>query len=88
MEEARKAIDSLKNGKAPGPDGRPGEVYHCLDEESHQYLMKKFLDCWRTGAVPRQWFHAVVATLYKKKGEKSDCRNYRGLSLLDLGAKY
>ena len=32
MSEIESAIASLKSGKAPGPDGIPGEVYRCLDE--------------------------------------------------------
>ena len=87
MEELKKAIDSLKSGKAPGPDGIPGEIYRCLNEDHLQHLMKIFHDCWLTGTVPKQWLHAVVATLYKNKGEKSECGNYRGLSLLDVGGK-
>ena len=29
LEEVKKAIDSLENGKAPDPDGIPGQIYKC-----------------------------------------------------------
>ena len=87
LEEVKRAIDSLKNGKAPGPDGIPAEIYKCGDEDLCHALLSIFLRCWQTGEVPKQWLHAVVSTLYKKKGEKSMCSNYRGLSLLDVAGK-
>ena len=87
IDEVKKAIDSLKNGKAPGPDGIPGEVYKCLDEEALQRLLEIFDICWQAGGVPKQWLHAIISTIYKKKGEKSECGNYRGLSLLDVAGK-
>ena len=45
INEVKKAIDSLKNGKAPGPNGIPGEVYKCLDEEALQRLLEVFGIC-------------------------------------------
>ena len=87
VEEIRKAIDSLKTGKAPDPDGISAEVYRCLDDEALQHLMKIYYDCWRTGTLPKQWLHAVIVTIYKNIGDKFECGNYRGLSLLDVAGK-
>ena len=30
----------------------------------------------------------LVANIYKRKGQRSDCGNYRGLSLLDVAGKF
>ena len=87
LEEVKKAIDSLKNGKAQGPDGIPREIYKCGDEDLCRALLSIFHRCWHSGEVPKQWLRAVVTTLYKKKGEKASCSNYRGLSLLDVAGK-
>ena len=84
LEEVKKVIDSLKNGKAPGPDGIPGEIYKCGDEDLCRALISIFHRCWHSGDVPKQWLHAVVTTLHKKNGEKASCSKYRGLSLLDV----
>ena len=87
LEEVKKAIESLKNGKTPGPDGIPGEIFKCGDEDLCHAILSIFQRCWQTIEVPKQWLHAIVTTLYKRKGEQSICGNYRGLSLLDVAGK-
>ena len=32
--------------------------------------------------MPEDWRSAVIAPVYKGKGEKSECKNYRDISLL------
>ena len=39
------------------------------------------------GAVPQDMRDAKIVTLYKNKGERSDCNNYRGISLLSIVGK-
>ena len=34
------------------------------------------------GAVAEDWRSAVIVPLYKAKGERTECKNYRGISLL------
>ena len=36
--------------------------------------------------MPEDWRSAVNVPLYKGKGEKTECKNYRGISLLREGA--
>ena len=33
------------------------------------------------------WRSAVIVPLYKGKGERSECKNYRGISLLSVVGK-
>ena len=37
--------------------------------------------------MPEDWRSAVIVPLYKGKGEKSECKNYRGISLLSVVGK-
>ena len=37
---------------------------------------------FESGAVPENWRSAVIVPLYKGKGERTECKNYRGISLL------
>ena len=42
---------------------------------------------FKSGVVPENWRSAVIATLYKGKGERPECKNYRGISLLRVVGK-
>lgn len=87
LDELSKAIDSLAAGKAPGSDGIPPDlIKHCktaLLRPLHEVLCQ----CWKEGAVPQDMRDAKIITLYKNKGERSDCNNYRGISLLSIVGK-
>ena len=36
---------------------------------------------FESGVVPEDWRSAVIVPLYKGKGERNECKNYRGISL-------
>ena len=41
---------------------------------------------WREGKVPQQWKDAVITVLHKKR-DKTECGNYRGISLVSHAGK-
>ena len=43
--------------------------------------------CWRDGTIPQDMRNATISTLYKNKGDRGDCNNYRGISLLSITGK-
>ena len=86
-EEIDKAISSLKAGKAAGPDGLPPDVFIHGGAALVTFMTEFSQKCWEEREVPTQWLRANMVTIYKRKGEKSDCSNYRGLSLLDVAGK-
>ena len=86
-EELRKAIDCLSTGKAPGEDGIPGEVIKAGKEELIEDLNELLCLCWKEGSVPQDMRDAKIVTLYKNKGDRSDCNSYRGISLLSIVGK-
>ena len=43
--------------------------------------------CWKEGRVPQDMRDAKIVTLFKNKGDRSDCNNYRGMSLLSIEGK-
>ena len=42
---------------------------------------------FESGVVPEGWRYAVIILLYKGKGEGTECKNYKGLSLLSVAGK-
>ena len=87
LEELAKAIDELQSGKATGQDRIPAEILKELKDCLLPYLHKLLITCWRHKEVPHEMRYAKITTLYKNKGDKGDCNNYRGiyLSLASLG---
>ncbi|XP_033111734.1 uncharacterized protein LOC117112703 [Anneissia japonica] len=85
--ELSQAIDSLANGKAPGKDGIPAEILKCRKVRILPHLYDLLLLCWRTETIPHDMRDANIITLYKNKGDRGDCNNYRGISLLSVTEK-
>ena len=40
-----------------------------------------------SGVVPEDWRYAVIVPVYKCKGESTECKDYRGISLLSVVGK-
>ena len=87
MEEIKTAIRQMKSGKSPGSDGIPAEIYQHGGEVVVSRLQDLFTSCWEQGILPQDLKDAVIISLYKNKGEKSDCSNYRGITLLSIAGK-
>lgn len=86
-DELQKAINQMNSGKAPGKDGIPAEVYKALGITALEVFHDILLTIWDTEAMPAELRDATIVTLYKNKGSKSDCGNYRGISLLSIAGK-
>ena len=87
LEELSKAIDCPSCGKAPGKDGIPPEVLKHGKAAVLQPLHDLLCLCWEQGHIPQDMRDANIVTLYKNKGDRSDCNNYRGISLLNIVGK-
>ena len=86
-EELGRAIDCLASGKAPGADGIPPEVLKSGKSVLLRPLHSLLCLCWEQGHIPQDMRDANIVTLYKNKGDRSDCNNYRGISLLSIVGK-
>lgn len=85
-EEVSKAIRRLKNGKAPGEDGLNPELWKNCGDHIVGFFGELIRQCWKEECIPDAWYTADVIPLFKK-GDRSICKNYRGISLLDLALK-
>ncbi|KAK7102272.1 hypothetical protein V1264_020516 [Littorina saxatilis] len=88
LEELSKAIDSLPTGKAPGLDGIPPEIVKCAKSQALGHLHELLVHCWEEGKVPHDMRDSNIVTLYKNKGDRSDCNNHRDISLLSVVGKW
>ena len=86
FDEVLYAVRKLKNGKASGPDDISAEML-----KSHNGIAELLWDivnkCWTEENLPQDWKLAEVVPLYINKRKRSECGNYRGISLLSVPGK-
>ena len=87
VEDVRKAVKKLKKGKSPGVDGITSAMLKYGGEALLEWLTRVCKVCVSEEKVPKDWVRAIVVPLYKGKGDRNDCKNYRGLSLLSIPGK-
>ena len=85
-EEIKNALKLLKNGKAAGPDSIPAEALKADPEIMAEMLHPLFLKIWEKEEVPVDWKEGYLIKL-PKKGDLSNCANYRGITLLSVPGK-
>ena len=84
--EIRRAIKSLKNGKAPGEDMIIAELLKA-DLEFTTDRVKELVDLiWRLEKVPFKWKRGLIIKI-PKKGNLRKCKNWRGVTLLPVVSK-
>ena len=84
--EIKKAIKTLRGGKAEGPDGIPAEALKADIETSTNMLYHLLKTIWEEECVPSDWKDGHIVKI-PKKGDLRDCKNYRGIMLLSTPGK-
>jgi hypothetical protein len=80
------AIGKLKRYKSPGADQIPAELIQAGGETMHLEIHKLIKLIWNKEELPHQWQESIVVPIHKN-GDKTDCSNYRGISLLSTSYK-
>ena len=79
--ELDKAINSLAPGKDPSNNGIPPHLVKYCRSTLLCPLHEILCLCWRQTSVPHNMHDAKIVTLYENKKDRSNCNNYRGISL-------
>lgn len=79
INEIRRAVGQLKNHKSAGSDVITAELLKGGGGATINMLFALFRKSWDEKCVPKKPLH--------KKGKKSSCDNYRGISLLSVPGK-
>ena len=70
--EVEESLISAKTGKAPGID---------------ELLWRVCRAVWKDGIAPMEWRQSILIPIWKRKGDRRECSQYRGISLLSQSSK-
>lgn len=85
-DELRSAVFSQNNGKSPGLDELPAEIFKVSYNLISPILLTLYNKMYSTGTYPQSWGNGIIAPIYKK-GDPNNAENYRGITLINILAK-
>ena len=77
------AIEKLKRHKSPGIDQIPAVLVKAGGRTIRSGIYKFIHSVGNKEELPEGWKESIIVPIYKK-GDKTDCSNYRGMSLLSI----
>jgi hypothetical protein len=80
------AIPKSKKYRLPGSDQIPEELIQARGKILLSATYKLINSVWNKEELPDQWKESIIVPVHKK-GNKTDCNNYRGISLLSTSYK-
>ena len=86
-QEVERVVSELRGGRAAGVCGIPAELLKAGGESMTRWLRTVIVQVWSTGVVPPDWRRGLVTPIYKGRGDRMDCNNYRGITLLSVLGK-
>ena len=78
------AVAKLKGGKAAGICNISAELPKAGGEAMIRGLRAVLTAVWHSGTIPSDWKKELVVPIWKGKGDRQDCNNCRGLTLLSV----
>jgi hypothetical protein len=80
------AIEKLKRHKSPGIVHIPAELVNARGTTLLSEIYKLINSNWNKEELAVEWKESIIIPIYKK-GDKTDCSNYRAISLLSTTYK-
>ena len=87
IEEVLKAIRQTSSGKSSGMDGIPAQIFKSAGPVALEALHSFLTSIWEEENLPKEFRNATFVSLFKNRGSKPDCGNYRDISLLSVAGK-
>jgi hypothetical protein len=84
--EVEIAIGKLKSYKSSGTVQISAELIKAGGETLYIEIHRLICSIWNKEEFLQQWKESIIIPVYKK-GDKTDCNNYRGISLLSTAYK-
>ena len=85
-DEVQEVIRTLKPGKGAGIDEILPELLKSRSRHGILWLTRVCRVAWREGRTPVDWQTGIVVPIIEK-GDRRECSNYRGITLLSLPGK-
>lgn len=86
-EEIEKAINELNKRKSPGIYGLGSEFYVTFKDIITNVLMDVYKEIFEKGEMMLRMGMGLMKLIYKKKGEKTELKNYRPITMLNTDLK-
>ena len=86
IDELNRMILKLKNNKSPGEDRISAEMCKALGELGLRALLQLVNHVWQEERAPTEWRRGIIVRI-AKKGDLSNCANWRGITLLAVIGK-
>ena len=74
--EIEMAIEKLKGHKSTGIDQIPAELIKAEGRTIRCEIHKLIIAIWNKEELPEKWKESIIVRIYKK-GDKTDCSNYK-----------
>jgi len=72
-------VEKLQRHESPGTDQIPTELIKAGGRKIRNEIHKLINSVWNKEELPEEWKESIIVYIYKK-GDKTDCSNYRGIS--------
>nr|CAI5849928.1 unnamed protein product [Callosobruchus analis] len=80
-EELKEAIKNMRINKSPGVDEIPSELWKADIEKTLDSILPLIKHIWIQEVLPTEWPNGIIIKI-PKKGDRKDCCNWRGVTLL------